>query len=88
MNTHKKQAKRYLNTVKGQIEGILNMMEEGRYCIDISNQISASTALLKKANVELLQGHLESCVLNAIENQEGIDEKMKELYDVLHKISK
>lgn len=88
MNEHKKQAKRYLNTVKGQIEGILKMMEEGRYCIDVSNQISASTALLKKANVEMLQGHLQTCVLQAIEKEEDIETKMQEVYDVLQKISK
>lgn len=88
MNKEKKQAVMYLKTVRGQIDGILKMLEEDRYCIDVSNQISASTALLKKANVEILQGHLNSCLITAIENHEGLDEKMNEIHDVLLKISK
>ena len=88
MNCEQKQAVRYLKTVKGQIEGILKMLDEERYCIDVSNQISASTALLKKANVEILQGHLNSCLKTAIENHEDIDDKMNEIHDVMNKIAK
>ena len=62
MNRERANALRYLKTVKGQIDGIIHMLEEERYCIDISNQIMASSALLKKANLHILSGHLESCV--------------------------
>ena len=68
MIEERKKADLYLRTAKGQIEGILKMLEEGRYCIDISNQISAASSLLKKANIEILQGHLKSCLKTAIEN--------------------
>lgn len=88
MNCERKQAIKYLKTVRGQVDGILKMIEDDRYCIDISNQISASTALLKKANVEILQGHLNSCLIKAIENNEELDDKMNEIHDVLLKISK
>jgi len=88
MSEERKKADLYLRTAKGQIEGILKMMEEGRYCIDISNQISAASALLKKANVEILQGHLNSCLKTAIENNDSIDEKMEEIHNVLLKITK
>lgn len=88
MSEERKKADLYLRTAKGQIEGILKMMEEGRYCIDISNQISAASALLKKANVEILQGHLNSCLKTAIENNESIDVKMEEIHNVLLKITK
>ena len=50
MNDERKKALQKIKTARGQLDGIIRMMEEGRYCIDISNQISASTALLKKAN--------------------------------------
>lgn len=88
MNNERKNAIKYLKTVRGQIDGILKMLDDQRYCIDVSNQISASTALLKKANVEILQGHLNSCLIKAIENHEELDEKMNEIHDVLLKISK
>ncbi|MEG0273506.1 metal-sensing transcriptional repressor [Amedibacillus sp. YH-ame10] len=71
-----------LKTAKGQIEGIIKMIEDGRYCIDISNQISASTSLLKKANLHILNGHLNSCVKRAIVEKDA-DEKMKEIEDIL-----
>ena len=64
------------------------MLEEERYCIDISNQISAATSLLKKANVEILQGHLNSCLKTAIENNEQIDDKMEEIHTTLLKLTK
>lgn len=88
MNEQKKQAIKYLKTAKGQIEGILKMIEEDRYCIDISTQLSASSALLKKANVEILHGHLNSCLITAIANNEELDDKMNEIHEVLLKISK
>jgi DNA-binding FrmR family transcriptional regulator len=40
-----------LKTSKGQIEGIIKMIEEGRCCMDISNQIVEAQSLLKKANL-------------------------------------
>lgn len=82
MSEERKQALQYLKTVRGQIDGIIRMIEERRYCIDISNQISASTALLKKANQQILSGHLHSCVLQAIEEQDA-QEKIKEMEDVI-----
>ena len=48
----KKQVTRLLKTARGQIDGILKMVEEDRYCIDISHQIMASEAILKRANKE------------------------------------
>lgn len=88
MSEHKKQAVKYLKTVKGQIEGIIKMIEDDRYCIDIATQMSASSSLLKKANVEILQGHLNSCLIRAIENNEDLDAKMQEIHDVLLKMTK
>lgn len=88
MREERKKAALYLKTAKGQIDAILKMLEDGRYCIDVSDQISAASALLKKANVEILQGHLNSCLKNAIVNNENIDEKMEELHRTLLKITK
>lgn len=82
MNDERTKALRNLQTAKGQIEGILRMMEEERYCIDISNQICAATALLKKANLHILRGHLTTCVKHAAQVGD-VDEKLQEIQDVL-----
>ena len=44
------QVTRLLKTARGQIDGILKMVEEDRYCIDVSNQLMATQSILSKAN--------------------------------------
>jgi DNA-binding FrmR family transcriptional regulator len=53
------------------------MTEDDRYCVDISTQISASMAMLKKANLVILKNHLDTCVRESFidgTSQEKIDE--------------
>jgi len=85
MNEEKKQAVQALKTSKGQIEGIIKMIDDGRYCIDISNQIIAAQSLLKKANMLILKQHLNHCVREAFLNDEG-EEKIDEIMKVLTKL--
>ncbi|GCD11905.1 metal-sensing transcriptional repressor [Clostridium tagluense] len=87
MNEEKKKALLALKTSKGQIEGIIKMIEEERYCMDISNQIVASQSLLKKANLLILKQHLNHCVKDAFINNMG-DEKVDEIIGLLSKLLK
>ncbi|KJS82425.1 MAG: hypothetical protein JM58_15070 [Peptococcaceae bacterium BICA1-8] len=73
-----------LKTARGQIEGILKMLDDDRYCIDISKQIFAVQSLLKKANMQILRNHLNSCVLGAMKEGQG-EEKIDEIIYVLEK---
>jgi DNA-binding FrmR family transcriptional regulator len=52
-----------LNRIAGQVAGIQRMAEDGRYCVDILTQIAATRSALDAVGVELLTGHLESCVV-------------------------
>jgi CsoR family transcriptional regulator, copper-sensing transcriptional repressor len=85
MNQEKVKALQALKTSKGQIEGIIKMLEEGRYCVDISNQIIAAQSLLKKANLLILKQHLSHCVKDAVLNDNG-EEKIEEIIELLSKI--
>ncbi len=76
------EASRHLKTAKGQIEGILRMIEQERYCIDVSKQILSAQSLLKKANNIILKGHMHTCVKDAIEKGKG-DEKIDEIFSIL-----
>lgn len=87
MTKERELALQNLKTARGQIEGIIHMIEDDRYCIDISNQILASSALLKKANLHILTGHLNSCVKNALAGEES-EEKIREIETLLAKIMK
>ena len=81
----REEIKHLLSIVKGQIGGIEKMLDDGVYCIDISNQMLASIALLKKANIELLDQHLKHCVLNARTREER-EEKLDEISKVISKV--
>ena len=84
MNEERKKALQSLKTAKGQIDGIIKMIEEERYCIDISNQIVAAQALLKRSNLLILKQHLNHCVKQAVINGES-DEKIDEIMTILEK---
>lgn len=85
MNKEKEEALRALKTSKGQIEGIIKMIEEGRYCIDISNQLAATSSLLRKANKLIIKQHLNGCVREAFLHDKG-EEKVEEVMKLLDKI--
>lgn len=76
-----------LKAAKGQLEAVLRMAEEGRYCVDISKQILAVQALLRKANLAILDGHIKHCVREAIEAGQG-EEKLAEVMDIIEKYSR
>ena len=73
-----------LKTARGQIDGIIRMVEDDRYCIDVSKQILSATALLKKANITILRQHMNTCVTDAVEHGSG-QEKIDEIVLILDK---
>lgn len=87
MQADKQKTTRLLKTARGQIDGILKMVEEDRYCIDISQQLMATEAILNKVNKEILTAHLKCCVSHA-ETDEEREQKVDELISMLGKIMK
>jgi DNA-binding FrmR family transcriptional regulator len=73
-----------LKTVRGQIDGIIRMVEEERYCIEVSKQVLASVALLRKANLVILKQHMNTCVKEAMRADNGA-EKIDEIALILEK---
>jgi len=85
MKADQEQIMRLLKTAKGQMNGIIKMVEDDRYCVDISNQILAMEAILRKANREILRAHMKCCVREAV--VEGNDQtKIDELIDMIDKM--
>ncbi|MGI5968043.1 MULTISPECIES: metal-sensing transcriptional repressor [Anaerotruncus] len=87
MKADKQKVTRLLRTARGQIDGVLKMIEEDRYCIDISNQIMAAESVLSRANKEVLRAHMEGCVADAFEAGDA-QEKLDEVMDLLDKLIK
>jgi len=55
-----------LRRIEGQIRGLQRMVDEDRYCINILDQISATTRALQAVALELLDDHLSHCVMGAM----------------------
>lgn len=86
MMADQKTVLRLLRTARGQIDGIIKMVEEDRYCMDISQQVAAADAMLRRTNREILAAHLKHCVEHAEsvrERAEKIDELVKALEKLL-----
>lgn len=90
MKANKAEICRLLKTARGQIDGLLKMVEDDRYCIDISNQLLSTQALLGTINAEVLTSHLDHCVRHAFESGDSVEQerKLEELHAVLKRLSK
>ena len=89
MHDHKN-VSRLLKTARGQIDGIIKMIEEDRDCVDVSYQISAAQSILKKVNIEILSSHHSHCVKESFEhdNPKDKEEKINEFITLLNKVLK
>ncbi len=73
-----------LKIARGQIDGIIKMLDEDRYCIDVSRQMLATISILKNVNAEILHNHIKSCVTDAIRQGKG-EQSLEELLDIMKK---
>ena len=76
-----------LKTARGQIDSVIKMVEDDRYCIDISTQILAAEGLLNNANRMVVTAHLKNCV-NDAPTAEDRNRKIDEVANLLTKILK
>ncbi len=77
---------RRLRSVAGHVQGVLKMVEEDKYCIDVIRQIEAIEQALHKVKRRLLAGHLDTCVTRAIRGtnvaeRERVLRELLEVYD-------
>ena len=75
-----------LKIARGQIDGTLQMIDENRYCVDISNQLLATQGLLRSANQEILQEHSRNCVREALQTDVE-NPKLEEALELLEKMA-
>ena len=70
---HKARLQRRLRRIEGQVRGLQSMIDDDRYCIDVLDQISATTRALQSVALEMVGEHISHCVANAV--QQGGSEK-------------
>lgn len=85
MKADKAEVTRSIKIARGQLDGILRMIEENRYCVDISNQLMATQALLKRVNQEILRAHIRGCVRDGLHTDEP-NPKLEEALQLLEKL--
>ena len=79
-----------LKRIEGQVGGLLRMVDDNRYCIDMLTQISAVRAALHKVEEEILRDHLSHCVADAFSSGSTADQrhKVEELVQTLGRITR
>jgi DNA-binding FrmR family transcriptional regulator len=79
-----------LRTIEGHMRGIIRMVDEDAYCIDVIRQIQAVQAALNKVSTGILENHLNSCVTTAIQgdNPKERERVLKEITDVFETATK
>ena len=79
-----------LKTIQGHLGGIVRMVEEDAYCIDVIRQIQAVQAALNKVSGQVLDDHLNSCVITAIQGDDPKERErvLKEISDVFEAATK
>jgi DNA-binding FrmR family transcriptional regulator len=80
----KSKAQKRLRRVAGQVEGIHDMVEQDRYCVDVLTQIAAARAALARVGQMVLRSHIETCVTDALQSGKAGDreQKLDELMEV------
>ena len=86
----KKSVAARLRRIEGQIGGLLRMVEDDRYCVDVLTQISAVRAALHKVEGEILRDHVSHCVAHAFVAGDPIDQqrKVEELVETVGRMSR
>lgn len=73
---------RRLKSVRGHLDGIIRMLGDDRYCIDVLHQLNAVDGALDRTRRAILDEHLHRCVHDAYRDGRD-DEIAEELLDVL-----
>jgi CsoR family transcriptional regulator, copper-sensing transcriptional repressor len=81
---------RRLKTAEGHLRGIQRMVDEGVYCIDVIHQIQAVQAALNKVTSDILDSHLNSCLITAVRGDDPAERErvLKEITDVFEAASR
>ncbi|MDA7786295.1 metal-sensitive transcriptional regulator [Gammaproteobacteria bacterium] len=68
-----------LRRIEGQVRGVQNMIEEGKYCVDILNQIKALKNSIITVEGKILKTHLRECIKDSLNGSDDFDLKIDEI---------
>lgn len=90
MTVHSPKIVNRLKRIEGQVRGIIKMLEDERYCIDVLTQMQAVKSAMARAESEILKHHAAGCVNAAIKSGDETTqrEKVAELVDLFDKLKR
>ena len=62
-----------INRAIGQLEGVKKMIEDGRYCVEILQQLKAARSAIKSVELSILKRHMQMCLTKAVKNQDAAE---------------
>ena len=79
-----------LKRIEGQVRGLLRMVENDRYCVDVLTQVNAVRAALHKVEEQILRDHVSNCVADAFASGNLIEQrhKVEELVDTIGRMTR
>ncbi|MBI5126971.1 metal-sensitive transcriptional regulator [Candidatus Roizmanbacteria bacterium] len=85
MSENKKKVLHRMKIARGHLDKVIEMVENGKYCLDIIQQSQAVESALEKVDQLILENHLKTCVRQSIESGKGIDDKVAEVIEVFRR---
>ncbi len=82
MQDYKNNLVHRLKIAKGHLEKVLSIVEEDKYCLEVTQQTQAVQSSLGKVNELILEHHLRTCVRDAIITDKNVEEKVREIIEV------
>ena len=73
----KKSVATRLRRIEGQVGGLVRMIEDDRYCVDVLTQINAVRAALHKVERHILEDHVSHCVAHAFSSGNAGEQRQK-----------
>ncbi len=75
-----------LNRIAGQVNGLSRMISEDRECMEVLNQIVSTQAALRGVWKQVVRGHLQHCVSEALKQNKNGDQIIDDLVDHIDKL--
>ena len=69
-----------LRRARGQIDGVIGMIEAGRPCRDVVTQLAAASRALDRAGFKIVANGLRQCLVNDGEDQEMSTDELEKLF--------
>ena len=77
-----------LKRIEGQVGGLMRMIDEDRYCVDILTQIHAVRAALHKVEEQVLRDHVAHCVADAFSSGDVLDQQQRKVEELIGAIGR